>query len=470
MTGQLRETVPATGAARRADYGAVHLGRRDIDGLILCAEHYGAPYDLLAAALGAQPARLRGITARWRRAGYAATGRLGPGPAWCWLTPAGMTAAGLGYPATRPALARLAHIRAVLAARLWLARPARPGRGQAVVALRAAPPRRSPLGVGVGHVPDAEIHWPSLAASPYPGQVWAVEVELTPKPLARTTRIMAGLLAPARYAQVIYLTAPRRPARGDPVRGAIPAGQRGQGRDPGPAVVRVQPGGPRHDRRGPGSGSPCACGCSARQSRRPGGCSLFAAGRRAVAGHRRDGRRVRRRVAARLAAGPAAPRRRRVPADDRRLAARPARCAARPGRPPRWPRRGTGRTAGHLAAAGAGPAFLLLAPAAVPAGLALAAVLWAWRIYAITTGIGGRMASAPVTFDARQWRRQVRAAQGRTAAPGNVPLLARGGRIPVGGTIRAVGAPLAAGLHPPRHRVRPAHGDHRLDRVAGRRT
>ncbi len=33
-----------------------------------------------------------------------------------------MTAAGLRYPATRPALARLAHIRAVLAAaRLWMA-------------------------------------------------------------------------------------------------------------------------------------------------------------------------------------------------------------------------------------------------------------------------------------------------------------------------------------------------------------
>ena len=55
---------------------------------------------------------------------------------------------------------------------------------------------------------DAEIHWPSIAGSPYAGQVWAVEVELTPKPLARTTRIMGGLLSPLRYAQVIYLTAP----------------------------------------------------------------------------------------------------------------------------------------------------------------------------------------------------------------------------------------------------------------------
>src|SRR5690242_21728645 len=109
MTGQLHAAVPAAGPARRADYGTVRLGRRDIDGLILCAEHYGAPYDLLCAALGAQPARLRTITARWRRAGYAATGRLGPGPAWCWLTPAGMSAAGFGYPARRPSLARLAH-------------------------------------------------------------------------------------------------------------------------------------------------------------------------------------------------------------------------------------------------------------------------------------------------------------------------------------------------------------------------
>jgi len=68
----------------------------------LCAEHYGAPYDLLAAALGAQPARLPAITARWRAAGFAATGRLGPGPGWCWLTPADMDAAGFGYRAGRP--------------------------------------------------------------------------------------------------------------------------------------------------------------------------------------------------------------------------------------------------------------------------------------------------------------------------------------------------------------------------------
>ncbi|HXZ70856.1 MAG TPA: hypothetical protein VEH31_08310, partial [Streptosporangiaceae bacterium] len=93
----------------------------------------------------------------------------------------------------------------------------------------------------------------------------------------------------------------------------------------------------------------------------------------------------------------------------------------------------------HLAAADLARVFLLVAPVAVPAGLALAGMVWAWRIYAITAGLGGMMASAPITFDARQWRRQVRTAKGLTDAPGAVPLTARGRRIPVGGTIRAVG-------------------------------
>ena len=93
----------------------------------------------------------------------------------------------------------------------------------------------------------------------------------------------------------------------------------------------------------------------------------------------------------------------------------------------------------HLAAAPFARTFALLAPAAVPAGLAVAGALWAWRIYAITTGLGGIRASAPITFDTRQWKRQVRTAMGLTDAPGAVPLLACGGQIPVGGTIRAIG-------------------------------
>ncbi len=214
MTAQAHDTTTTTTTsrpARRADAGSIRLSQRDIDGLLLAGEHYGVPLDLLAAALRVQPERLPAITARWRRAGYAATGRLGPGPGWCWLTRDGMTATGLRFPATRPSLGRLAHIRAVLAARLWLQAGPVWTDGHAWWHSERRLRADQPAAGRREHLPDAEIHWPSLAHSPYSGQVWAIEAELTPKPLARTTRIMAGLLSPMRYAQVIYLTAP--PAR-----------------------------------------------------------------------------------------------------------------------------------------------------------------------------------------------------------------------------------------------------------------
>ena len=208
QTGTVSPAGPAGRAARRADAGVVRLTQRDIDGLLLCGEHYGAPYDLLATALGVPPGRLPAIVRRWRRAGYAAAGRLGPGPGWCWLTRDGMSATGLGFPAGRPALGRLAHIRAVLAARLWMQASPAWAAGQpwwhCERRLRADEPA---AGRG-GHVPDAEIHWPSVAGAPYAGQVWAIEVELTPKAAGRTARIITELLTAMQYAQVVYLTAP----------------------------------------------------------------------------------------------------------------------------------------------------------------------------------------------------------------------------------------------------------------------
>ena len=219
-------TALATRPSRRADAGSIRLSQRDIDGLLLCGEHWGAPSDLLAAALRVEPDRLPALTARWRRAGYAATGRLGPGPGWCWLTRDGMAATGLGFPATRPALGRLAHLRAILAARLWM--QANPAwiQGQAWWHSERRLRAEQPAAGRKGHVPDAEIHWPSIEASPYAGQVWAIEVELTPKPLGRTTRIMTGLLAPMSYAQVIYLTAPKARPVVTRAAGSVPPGER----------------------------------------------------------------------------------------------------------------------------------------------------------------------------------------------------------------------------------------------------
>jgi hypothetical protein len=84
-------------------------------------------------------------------------------------------------------------------------------------------------------VPDAEVSWPDVPGSGYAGECWAVEAELTPKPLARTTAIMHGLLIRAagyqptaqpgpgpRYDRVIYLTSPAARSVVDRAAAALP--------------------------------------------------------------------------------------------------------------------------------------------------------------------------------------------------------------------------------------------------------
>ncbi len=51
-------TTTAARPPRSADAGSVRLSQRDIDGLMLCGEHYGAPADLLALALRVNHDRL----------------------------------------------------------------------------------------------------------------------------------------------------------------------------------------------------------------------------------------------------------------------------------------------------------------------------------------------------------------------------------------------------------------------------
>jgi hypothetical protein len=203
----MSDNEPSCARVRRSDAGLIRFTRRDAAGLCLVAEQYAAPYDLLGTALKVTPPRLRQVVARWRKAGYARSQVLAtPGPAWCWLTPAGTAACGYPWPADPPALGRLAHLRAVLAARLWMTALPAWQRGHAEWRcerdLRPAAPGQPP-----GHLPDAEALWPSVDGSPYAGQAWAIEVELTPKSSARTAAIIAGLLD-SPYAQVVYLASP----------------------------------------------------------------------------------------------------------------------------------------------------------------------------------------------------------------------------------------------------------------------
>ena len=207
------------------------LAVRDAAALIFAADMYGVQLDQLAALTRGERGA-RAAAARWRELGYAETARLGPGPAWLWVTRSGLAACGLGYSPARPALSRLAHIRAVAAARIAL--EATSGFQHAAAFWRCERRIRSRHGVGVRqHLPDAEVHWPDgsppgsphRAAAGWAGECWAVEAELSPKTVARTVAIMREILTrtgdygcpaaeasvpgrPARHARALYLCSP----------------------------------------------------------------------------------------------------------------------------------------------------------------------------------------------------------------------------------------------------------------------
>ena len=95
-----------------------------------------------------------------------------------------------------------------------------------------------------------------------------------------------------------------------------------------------------------------------------------------------------------------------------------------------------GAAGAYLAAAA------VIAPAAIPAGLAAGGLAWSYRIRSMQAGSGGLSPAAAVAFDLRQWRHQARIARARiTCAPGSVPLNSRNGDLIAGAVIRAVGHP-----------------------------
>ena len=83
-------------------------------------------------------------------------------------------------------------------------------------------------------------------------------------------------------------------------------------------------------------------------------------------------------------------------------------------------------------------AAIAVAPVAVPAGIALGGVGWAYRRFRMRSGAAGLTPAAPAAFDERQWRHQVRSARAAIAARGALPLLSASGQVVVGATIRSV--------------------------------
>lgn len=94
-----------------------------------------------------------------------------------------------------------------------------------------------------------------------------------------------------------------------------------------------------------------------------------------------------------------------------------------------------GAAGSYLAAA------VLIAPGALPVGMLAGGLAWSARIRSMAARAGGRSPASAAAFDQRQWRRQVRAAAARIAAPGAAPLLAANGDFVAGAVIRCVGLP-----------------------------
>ena len=78
----------------------------------------------------------------------------------------------------------------------------------------------------------------------------------------------------------------------------------------------------------------------------------------------------------------------------------------------------TGNTPGTWPGRAGGDGVRAVRPGRGARGLCAAGTAWAWRIYALDTGLSGKTATAPVIFDARQWNRQARTARASITAPG----------------------------------------------------
>jgi hypothetical protein len=201
----------------------------DAEILGFVAEMSGVQLDQLAALLAGrgEPAGrtadlAREMVARWRAAGYAQTGELTLGEPWVWASRRGLDACGVRAAMVKPAAHALRHVHAVTDVRLAVEQTSSWREGNAW--WRAERPLLAALDFPSRseHIPDGEVHWDADGGSPWAGETWAVEVELSRKTIERIAGIMRELLTrtsdygsppggivvpgqPPRYARVVYV-------------------------------------------------------------------------------------------------------------------------------------------------------------------------------------------------------------------------------------------------------------------------
>ncbi|MFI2473884.1 hypothetical protein [Nocardia xishanensis] len=188
------------------------LSPRDMAGLTILAEMYGAPRDVVAEMLQVSINRAYRITAKWEAAHMISDKRMRPVPGPSWVFPTKAAAEALLGRSVRywvPTPKMAAHTKAVFQLRLaltgldldrWISERAMRAEVGLVKAGQARP-----------HIHDGRY----LTAA---GDWWAVEVELTAKSAAAARSSVAQALEVARRADCAGLT---YYCRGDAVKNAI---------------------------------------------------------------------------------------------------------------------------------------------------------------------------------------------------------------------------------------------------------
>ncbi|MEV4234049.1 hypothetical protein AB0J47_02600 [Nocardia sp. NPDC049737] len=179
---------------------SIRFSPRDMAGLTILAEMYGAPMDVVAEMLGVSSSRTYRIVSKWAAAGMISDKRLRPvlGPAWIFPTKSSAEAL-LGRPVRYwvPTPKMAAHTKAVFQLRLTLT-------GMDLDRWISERQLRAEVGLLKAGQQRPHIHDGRYLTND--GEWWAVEVELTAKSIAAARSSVAQALQVADRADCAGLT------------------------------------------------------------------------------------------------------------------------------------------------------------------------------------------------------------------------------------------------------------------------
>ncbi|BDT97303.1 hypothetical protein [Nocardia sputorum] len=206
------------------------LSPRDLAGLTVLAEMYGAPLDVVAEMLGVSINRAYRITAKWEAAQMISAKRMRPVPGPSWIFPTKSSAEALLGRSVRywvPTPKMAAHTKAVLQLRLALV-------GLDLDRWISERSMRADVGLVKAGQPRPHIHDGRYITAA--GELWAVEVELTAKSSAAARSSLLQALKVAEKAQCTGLT---YYCRGEAVKNVIRAAAAGLDLSDGPKLRLV---------------------------------------------------------------------------------------------------------------------------------------------------------------------------------------------------------------------------------------